>query len=331
MRLATLKDGSRDGVLLVVDEGNIRAVAVRQIAQTLQQALDDWFALAPLLDDISDALNRGKLDNTLDFKSLDLMAPLPRAYQWCEASIYMSHLERCRRATNRSIPAELYEEIGVAQMGSDCFIGPRDAIIVEDESHLIDYEAAIAVITDDIPMGASGPEALSLVRLVVLTNDVSLRGLQWPEMAKGLGVYQSKPANSFAPVAVTPDSLGPLWSGGLLSAAVFSEVNGTQMGSPRADRDANFNFADLLSFIARTRNIGAGSVVSLGTISNRDESLGTACLLERRAIEQLQGKMELTPFLKFGDRLRIHARDDAGRDLFGSIDQIVAPVVRRAR
>jgi fumarylacetoacetate (FAA) hydrolase len=329
MKLATLKDGTRDGALVLVSHDLRQAVSASAVAPTLQAALDDWREAEPALRALSEALNGGCAPGAFPFEQAKAHSPLPRAFQWCEASVYLVHLERCRRATNRELPAALYTEIGMYQGGSDGFIGPYDPIRVRDESWDIDYEAGICVITDDVPMGVSVDDAATHIKLVVLTNDVSLRRLQPAEMAKGLGVLQCKPASSFTPVAVTPEGLGASWTGAMLCRPVQSFVNGTSMGCPDGAVDAYFEFPALIAHLARTRDVAAGSIIGVGTVANRDESKGTSCLLERRAIEILATGKPATPYLRYGDRVRIESFDEAGRSIFGAIDQVVTPPARR--
>lgn len=323
MKLATLQDGTRDGRLTVVSRDLTRAVAVPSIAPTLQAALDEWRVKSPALQDTFEALERGTVAGEFAFDETQAHSPLPRAYQWCEASVYLVHLERCRRATKRELPALLYEEIGMYQGGSDSFLPPRAPIPVFDDAWDIDLEAGICAITDDVPMGVSVNDAKNHIKLIVLTNDVSLRGLQGAESIKGMGAIQCKPANSFCPIAVTPQTLGKAWTGTMFARPVESYVNGQLLGAPDAQHDAYFEFPQLIAHLARTRNIVAGSIIGAGTIANRDESKGCACLLEKRAMEILAEGSARTPFLKFGDRVRIESHDADGRSIFGAIDQTV--------
>jgi len=323
MKLATLQDGSRDGKLVVVCNDLSRAVAVPSIARTLQAALDDWESLEPKLDGVFHALQTGPVAGEFAFDERQAHSPLPRAYQWCEGSVYLVHLERCRRATKRELPAILYEEIGMYQGGSDSFLAPQAPIPVRDDSWDLDLEAGICAITDDVPMGVTAANAVKHIKLILLTNDVSLRGLQAAESAKGLGAIQCKPANSFSPVAVTPQGLGAAWTGTMLARPVKSYVNGRLLGQPEGHVDANFEFPQLIAHLARTRNIVAGSIIGVGTVANRDESRGSSCILEQRAVEILRGGSPQTPFLKYGDRVRIESTDSNGQSIFGSIDQVV--------
>lgn len=323
MKLATLKQGGRDGTLVVVSDDLTMALAVPEIAPTLQQALEDWTRCEPALRAIHAAVNKGELPGAVPFDQSGVHSPLPRAYQWCEASVYLVHLERCRRSTNREVPPSLYTEIGMYQGGSDCFVGPCDPMWVINDDWDVDLEAGVCVITDDVPMGTTVEDAGAHVKLVLLVNDFSLRRLQPSEMAKGLGVLQCKPANAYTPVAVSPDSLGAAWSGHMLARPVTVSVNGHVIGSPNGAVDASFNFSQLIAHLARTRNISAGSIIGAGTVANRDESVGTACLLEKRALEILATGVATTPFLKFGDKIRIESLDAHGASIFGAIEQTV--------
>lgn len=325
MKLATLNDGSRDGVLVVVSSDLQRAVRAPGIAQTMQAALDRWAEVEPLLRQVFARLEAGKETDAFDFDERAAHSPLPRAYQWSEGSVYMVHLERCRRATNRELPQSLYTEIGMYQGGSDGFLAPRAPIPVRDTAWDVDLEAGICAITDDVPMGVAVEDAGRHIKLVVLTNDVSLRALQPAEMAKGLGVLQCKPANSFTPVAVAPDSLGSAWTGSMLARPVRSFVNGRLLGEPWGHVDASFEFPQLIAHLARTRSLCAGSIVGVGTVANRDESVGCSCILEQRAKEILGGGAPFTGYLQYGDRVRIECLDENGRSIFGAIDQQVVP------
>lgn len=329
VKLATLKAGGRDGTLIVVSGDLTRAVAVPRIAPTLQRALEDWDACAPALAAVHAALNGGgPVEGSFAFDEAAVHSPLPRAYQWCEASVWIAHLERCRKSTGRHLPPELYTEIGMYQGGSDSFVGPRDPIVCPDDEWDVDLEAGICVITGDVPMGVTPEEAGAYIRLVVLVNDYSLRKVQFPEMAKGLGVLQSKPANAYSPVAVSPAALGAAWNGTMLAAPVHVSVRGEIIGRPRGDTDALFTFPQLIAHLARTREIEAGSIIGAGTVANRDPATGSACILEKRAVEILEQGGAKTPFLKYGDTIRIESFDADGRSIFGAIDQVVSPLRR---
>jgi len=254
-------------------------------------------------------------------------SPLPRAYQWCEASVWIAHLERCRRATNRDLPPQLYCEIGMYQGGSDSFVGPHDPMICADDNWDADLEAGICIIVDDVPMGTLAEAAAQHICLVMLVNDFSLRAIQYPEMAKGLGVLQSKPANAYSPIAASPNALGRSWNGAMLARPITVTVRGEIIGTPVGDIDALFTFPQLIAHLATTRDIEAGSIIGAGTVANRDPARGSACLLEKRAIEILERGTAHTPFLKYGDRIKIQCFDEEGRSIFGSIDQVLAPLI----
>ena len=326
IKLATLKDGGRDGTLVVVSRDLALAVAVPSIAATLQRALEDWDTAAPRLGEVYAQLNAGVLRDSFPFDQRKAHSPLPRAYQWCEASVWIAHLERCRRATNRDLPAQLYTEIGMYQGGSDSFVGPRDPIVCPDDDWDADLEAGICVITDDVPMGVSVDGAAAHIKLVLLVNDFSLRKVQYPEMAKGLGVLQSKPANAYSPVAVTPEALEQAWDGMMLDAAITVTVRGEVIGTPVGNVDALFTFSQLIAHLARTREIEAGSIVGAGTVANRDPATGSACILECRAVEILTSGTATTSFLKYGDAIRIEAFDRVGQSIFGAIEQTLVPM-----
>ncbi|SCW70110.1 fumarylacetoacetate (FAA) hydrolase [Sphingobium faniae] len=323
MKIATLKDGTRDGALVVVSHDLARAIAVADIAGTMQVALDDWARCEPLLEAVYQQLNADPdMAGSFAFEEAAAHSPLPRAYQWCEASVYITHLERCRRSTGRDLPQQLYTEIGMYQGGSDSFVPPHSPMYCFDEEWDADIEAGICVIVDDVPMGTSVEEAGEHIKLVVLVNDFSLRRVQFPEMTKGLGVLLSKPANAYSPVAVSPGSLGDAWTGTMLARPVRVSVRGEVIGDPIGDVDALFEFPALIAHLAKTRDICAGSIIGAGTVANRDPARGSACLLEKRAVEILEGGGEaVTPFLRFGDEIRIEAFDKEGVSIFGAIRQ----------
>ncbi|MFM9845385.1 MAG: fumarylacetoacetate hydrolase family protein [Dongiaceae bacterium] len=328
MKLATLRDGSRDGRLILVSRDLSRAIEVPDIARTLQAALDGWAVAGPKLAAVSRRLNEspefvagGARASALDMAQL--MAPLPRAYQWADGSAYLYHVELVRKARGAEMPPEFYKDPLMYQGGSDDFIGPTQDIEAADEAHGIDFEAEVAVVTGDVPMGIDAVAARGHILLVMLVNDVSLRNLIPAELAKGFGFFQSKPASSFSPVAVTPDELGAAWHDAKLHLPLLSALNGKSFGHPNAGADMNFDFGQLIAHAARTRNLRAGTIIGSGTVSNRDPAAGSSCLAERRMIETIgQGKPS-TPFMKFGDRIRIEMLDEAGRSIFGAINQKV--------
>lgn len=331
MKLATLQAGGRDGTLIVVSHDLTRATKVPEIASTLQSALENWNRCEPLLESIYEKLNAGNVGDSFVFDESAVHSPLPRAYLWCEGSVWISHLERCRKSTNRELPQSLYTEIGMYQGGSDSFVPPHAPMITADDDWDCDLEAGICVITDDVPMGTSIEAAAAHIKLVVLVNDFSLRKIQFPEMAKGLGVLQSKPANAYSPIAVSPQTLGNVWKNHMLARPVTVSVRGEVIGQPLGNVDALFNFPQLIAHLARTRDIEAGAIIGAGTVSNRDESRGYGCLLEKRAGEILATGTARTSFLKFGDRIRIECFDSDGSSIFGTIVQQLTPLERTHR
>lgn len=323
MKLATLQDGTRDGQLVVVSRDLSRAVAVPQIARTLQAALDDWSRTSKALSAIAESLENGSAAQSFAFDARRAMAPLPRAYQWVDGSAYVNHVELVRKARGAEMPASFWTDPLVYQGGSDDFLGPRADVPVPSEEFGIDLEGEVAVVTDDVPMGATREQARAHIRLLMLVNDWSLRNLIPGELAKGFGFYQSKPATAFSPVAITPDELGAAWDGGKVNLPLTIHVNGQPFGRPNAGVDMTFDFPKLIEHVTKTRNARAGTIVGSGTVSNYDRSLGSACIAERRTLEQLEGGKPVTSFLKFGDSVRIEMLDANGASLFGAIDQRV--------
>jgi fumarylacetoacetate (FAA) hydrolase len=321
MKLATLKAGGRDGTLVVADRELRRAVAVPRIARTLQAALDDWVELCPELRSIYRLLNAGEMPEAFALDIAALAAPLPRAYQWADGSAYVNHVELVRKARGATMPESFWTDPLMYQGGSDGLLGPSDPVALADEAWGIDFEAEVAVVTDDVPMGATPQQAAGHIRLVLLVNDVSLRNLIPGELAKGFGFFQSKPASAFSPVAVSPDELGPAWDGGKLHLPLVCHVNGALFGRPNAGVDMTFDFPTLIAHAARTRALGAGSIIGSGTVSNLDRSAGSCCIQERRMLETIEHGAPQTPFLRFGDRVRIEMLDESGRSIFGAIDQ----------
>ncbi len=334
MKLASLKDG-RDGRLVVVSRRLQRMVSAAEIAPTLQAALDDWARVAPKLQDLSDALNAGEIEGEA-FDEAACASPLPRAYQWADGSAYVNHVELVRRARGAELPPSFWEDPLMYQGGSDSFLGPRDDIPVAEIDWGVDFEAEIAVVTDDVPMGVSAEEAGRHIKLLMLVNDVSLRNLIPAELAKGFGFFQSKPSSAFSPIALTPDELGEAWDGGKVNLPLRSWLNGALFGCPDAGTDMTFDFPRLIAHAAKTRPLGAGSIIGSGTVSNRDPDggpgrpigeggVGYSCIAELRMIEKiLTGEMK-TPFMRYGDTVRIEMLDEAGNSLFGAIEQTVVP------
>ena len=321
MKLATLKDKTRDGALMVVSRDLKRAVPAGTIAPTLQRALDDWARCQPALQKLDAALNGGKVAGAFDLKPEQLMAPLPRAYQWLDGSAYLSHVERVRAARGATMPPGATEDPLMYQGGSDSMLGATDDVPVASEEWGIDLEAEVGVITGDVPMGASAADAAGCLRLLVLINDVSLRNLTAAELAKGFGFINAKSWTAFSPVAVTPDELGEAWDGRSVHLPVSVEVNGKRLGAPNAGQDLQFDFPRLIAHAVKTRPLGAGTVIGSGTVSNRAKEAGFACIAEKRAVETVETGKPQTPFLRHGDRVRIEMHDRGGRSVFGAIDQ----------
>jgi len=323
MKLATLKDGSRDGQLAVVARDLKTAHIADGIAPTLQAALDDWPFIAPQLDALYAELNAGRARRPFEFDPARCMAPLPRAFQWVDGSAYLNHVELVRKARGAAMPPSFHDDPLMYQGGSDDFLGPLDDIVLAHEEWGIDFEAEVAVITGDVPMGATPDQAHGQIRLVMLANDVSLRNLIPPELAKGFGFLQAKPATAFSPVAVTPDELGDAWRGGKVHLPLRSAWNGRPVGQPDAGVDMAFNFPQLLAHLCKTRNARAGSIVGSGTVSNRDASTGYSCIAEQRCLETIEHGEPVTGFMRFGDMVRIEMLDEAGKSVFGAIEQSV--------
>ena len=321
MKLATYKDGSRDGQLVVVARDLGAAHYATGIASRLQQVLDDWNFLAPQLQDLYEQLNAGRARHAFAFDARQCMAPLPRAYQRVDGSAYLNHVELVRRAGGAEVPESFCTDPLMYQGGSDDFLGPCDDVVVPSEAMGIDFEAEIAVITGDVKMGASPEQALDGVRLLMLANDVSLRNLIPAELAKGFGFFQSKPATAFSPVAVTLDELGDAWQGGRVHLTLQSTWNGRRVGMCDAGAEMSFHFGQLIAHIAKTRNVRAGSIVGSGTVSNKDWSKGYSCIAEKRCIETIEDGRPSTEFMKYGDTIRIEMKGRDGQSLFGAIDQ----------
>jgi len=321
MKLGSLKEGGRDGTLIVVSRDLSRAVRATGIAPTLQRALEDWSNLAPRLNALSDALNDGSADGVFDLDVVQLAAPLPRAYEFVDGSAYLPHVERVRRARGVEVPESFYTDPLMYQATSAGFYGPRDPVRVVDEAHGIDLEAEIVVITDDVPMAVTPEQAAAHIQLVGLVNDVSLRNLIPGELAKGFGFLQSKPRSALSPVFVTVDELGDAWRDNKLHLPLLTHINGEWFGAPEAGVDMQFDFAQLVAHVARTRPLSAGTIVGSGTIANQDTSKGASCFAEKRTVETLEHGKPLTPFMRFGDSVRIEMLDRDGLSIFGAIEQ----------
>lgn len=329
MKLASLKAG-RDGRLVVVSRDLTRCVSAASVAATMQDALDNWALARPALQAIADELETGGGDV---FDQSSCASPLPRAYQWADGSAYVNHVELVRKARGAELPESFWTDPLMYQGGSDSFIGPRDDIPLADEAWGIDFEAEITVVTDDVPMGVSASDAVGHIQLVMLVNDVSLRGLIPGELAKGFGFFQSKPSSAFSPVAVTPDELGRSWRNAKLHLPLLSFLNDKAFGKPEAGVDMTFDFGQLVAHAAKTRPLGAGAIIGSGTVSNlldggpgkpiSEGGVGYSCIAEIRTIETINNGKPSTPFMKFGDRIRIEMNDDNGKSIFGTIDQVV--------
>jgi fumarylacetoacetate (FAA) hydrolase len=323
VKLATLRNGTRDGQLVVVSRDLTRAVPAGAIAATLQDALDDWSRVAPRLEQLYARVQDGSADGVVAFDPARAMAPLPRAHHWVDGSAYVNHVELVRKARNAEMPPSFWTDPLVYQGGSDDLLGPMDDAPFVSEDHGIDLEAEVAVVTDDVPMLTDEDAAQGHIKLLMLVNDWSLRNLIPAELAKGFGFYQSKPATAFSPCAVTPDELGDAWSDGRVHLPLVSHVNGELFGQPDAGVDMTFNFAQLIAHVTKTRRLGAGAIVGSGTVSNYDRSKGSCCLAEKRALETVQHGKPITTFLMFGDRVRIEMFGRGGASIFGAIDQKV--------
>ena len=332
MKLASLKHG-RDGRLVVVSKDLTRCADAGSVAPTLQAALDDWAAAVPRLSELAEALEAGRLSSE-PFDPQRCAAPLPRAYQWLDGSAYVNHVALVRQARDAEMPASFWTDPLMYQGGSDIFLGPRDPVPVVDEAWGIDLEAEVVVILGDVPMGATREEAAAAIKLIMLVNDVTLRNLTGPELAKGFGFVQSKPASAFTPVAVTPDEFGAAFDGAKVNLPLLSFVNGKLFGKPQTGNDMTFDFPALIMHAAKTRALVAGTILGAGTVSNRDADggpgkpieeggLGYSCIAEQRTVETIRLGKPVTPFLKFGDKIRIEMNDAQGRPIFGAIEQDV--------
>ena len=335
MKLASLKRG-RDGRLVVVSDDLHWCVDASPVAATLQEALDDWRHCGPLLAGMAEGLAHGSVPRER-FHERDAAAPLPRAYQWADGSAYVNHVELVRKARGAELPESFWTDPLIYQGGSDVFLGARDPIELADEEWGLDFEAEVAVIVDDVPQGAPPDVAAAKIVLITLVNDISLRTLVPGELAKGFGFFQSKPPTAFAPVAVTPDALGPAWDGRKLHLPLRSAVNGQSFGAPEAGEEMTFDFGQLIAHAAKTRPLSAGTIIGSGTVSNRDldggpgrpiaeGGRGYSCIAEMRTVETLREGAPKTPFLRWGDRVEIEMLDEHGKTIFGRIDQ---SVVRR--
>jgi fumarylacetoacetate (FAA) hydrolase len=332
MKLATLKNGTRDGRLVVVSRDLTRYTDASFLVATMQAALDDWRRISPHLASLAESLEVGSVPSER-FHEHEAMSPLPRAYQWADGSAYVNHVELVRKARGAEMPPSFWTDPLMYQGGSDAFFGPRDPIVLADEAYGIDMEAEVAVIVDDVPMAAAKEEAGAAIRLVMLVNDVSLRNLIPAELAKGFGFFQGKPSTAFSPVAATPDELGDAWDGSGMNLPLMVDLNGKPFGRANAGVDMTFDFPALIAHAAKTRPLSAGTIVGSGTVSNKqgggpgkpvsEGGAGYSCIAEIRTIETIQKGSPSTPFMRFGDQVRIEMKDKGGRSIFGAIEQVV--------
>lgn len=323
MKLASIDNNTRDGQLVVVNKELTKAVRVPEIAETMQSALDNWNETQNKLQTVYEDLNSDKLSNVLDFSSLKVMAPIPRAYHWADGSAYVTHVELVRKARNAELPESFWTDPLMYMGASDAFIGANDDIEIEKEDWGIDFESEVAVITDDVPAGLNPEEALKHIKLITIINDVSLRNLIPNELSKQFGFYQSKPWTSFAPVVVTPDELEDSWKDGKVHLPLNSTLNGKLIGSPNAGIDMTFHFGQLIAHAAKTRSLMAGTVIGSGTVANQGSLNGASCLAEIRCLEVIKDGKPSTPFMSFGDRIEIEMKDKEGQSIFGKINQVV--------
>lgn len=329
MKLASLKEGGRDGTLIVVSKDLTRAVRATGIAPTLQRALEDWSSAAPRLNGVYEALEQSPAETingepvfAVDFTTF--ASPLPRAYEFVDGSAYLPHVARVRKARGAEVPESFYSDPLMYQAVSAGFYGPRDPVLVHDEAYGIDLEAEVVIVTDDVPQGASPAQASGHIQLIGLVNDVSLRHLIPNELAKGFGFLQSKPRSALSPVFVTPDELGEAWQDDKVHLALLTHINGEWFGAPEAGVDMQFNFAQLVAHAAKTRPLSAGTIVGSGTVANEDTGKGASCFAELRTVETLRDGKPSTPFMRFGDTVRIEMLDRAGTSIFGAIEQRIA-------
>ena len=340
MKLATKKNGTRDGLLIVVSKDLKQCVPATDIfhamhlAPTMQVALDNWDSVAPQLEELYTSLNNGHVTGSEVFATQYCESPLPRAYQWADGSAYVNHVELVRKARGAEMPESFWVDPLMYQGGSDAFIGPRDNIEFASDGWGIDFEGEVAIVTGDVPMGASAKQAHESIRLLMLVNDVSLRGLIPAELAKGFGFFQSKPSSAFSPVAVTPDELGEQWRGSKVHLPLISTYNDKPFGCPNAGVDMTFNFAELVVHAAKTRPLSAGAIIGSGTVSNKqgtdhgtsiaEGGVGYSCIAEVRMIETIRDGKPSTQFMSFGDSIKLEMFDEAGDSIFGAIDQKVS-------
>jgi fumarylacetoacetate (FAA) hydrolase len=322
MKLASLKSG-RDGRLIVVDKNLRSAIKVPEIAATLQQALENWATVGPKLRAVSEALEAGKVEGAFNLDPSQFAAVLPRAPQFVDGSAYLAHVERVRKARGAEMPPSFLDDPLMYQAVSDGFLSPTEPVRMASEDYGIDFESEVGVVVDDVPMGVTPEAAAKHIRLILLINDVSLRNLIPAELGKGFGFLQSKPRSALSPVAVTPDELGDAWKDGKVHLPLITHLNGKLFGEPNAGVDMQFNFPRLVAHAAKTRPLSAGTLIGSGTIANQDESKGSSCLAEKRVLEIIREGKARTPFMQFGDKVRIEMLDQGGASIFGAIEQVV--------
>lgn len=323
MKLATLKTSHKDGDLLIVNRQLKTAIRATDVAPNLQSALENWDKVYPQLAELASNMNEAPKALDLTFDPKQVSSPLPRAYQWADGSAYVNHVELVRKARGATMPENFWTDPLMYQGGSDSFIGPTDPIEVIDEAWGIDFEAEIAVITDEVPMGTPASEAEKHIKLLMLVNDVSLRNLIPNEIGKGFGFFQSKPATAFSPVAVTPDELGSAWDAGKVHLPLITYLNGQKFGEPNAGVDMTFDFPTLIAHAAKTRHLAAGTIIGSGTVSNLDRSKGSSCIAEKRMLEKIETGEVITPFMQFGDTVKIEMIGQDKQSIFGAIEQTV--------
>jgi fumarylacetoacetate (FAA) hydrolase len=329
MKLETLKNTNRDGQLIVVSHDLTLATKVPDIAMTLQQALDNWDKSEAALKTVYNELNADKVKDNFPFDAQKVASPLPRAYQWADASAYVNHVQLVRKSRGVEMPESFWTDPLMYQGGSDSFIGPRDPILLAEIAWGIDFEAEVAVITKDVPMGVSENEAGQYIALIMLVNDVSLRNLAKAELEKGFGFFNCKPSSSFSPVAVTPNELQDAWDGNKVHLPLMSHYNGKLFGQPNAGVDMTFGFSKLISHAAKTRPLMAGTIIGSGTVSNSDRSKGSSCIVEKRMLETIEQGKPTTEFMRFGDTVRIEMFDKENKSIFGAIDQTVMQYIKK--
>jgi fumarylacetoacetate (FAA) hydrolase len=321
MKLASLRTGDRDGALVVVSKDLARGVLVPEIAATMQKAIENWDSVEPQLEKIYAQLNIGAIKGSFDLEIAKLESPFPRSYQFLDGSVYLHHMEKARKARGAEMPPNYKTEPLMYQGLSDRFCGPTEVMVFPDATLEPDYEAEVAIVVNDVPMGVTQAQAAKHIKLVMLLNDYTLRSLTKTELPKGFGFMQAKPTSSFSPVAVTLDELGDIWDGEKLHLELVSEINGKRMGQPNTGKDMFFTYPDLIAHACRTRSLSAGTIIGAGSVTNQDEQSGFGCVAEARIHEQMTHGKASTPFLQNGDEVYIDSLDSQGKTIFGAIRQ----------